>query len=64
MSDVSLNTFPATKTDALAMLYVQKQDISGLTPEELLDKYVEAYDKIRERSLEINKARRSSNWVF
>lgn len=50
MSDNSLNTFPANKYEALAMLYVQSQDLSDLTPDELLDKYLDAYEKIREHS--------------
>ena len=41
MSDVSLSTFPTSKISALAMLYLEKQDLSTLTPEELLDKYDE-----------------------
>lgn len=48
MSDkVSLNTFPSTESQALALLYIQKQDISGLTPEEFYDKYRDAYERIR-----------------
>ncbi len=48
MSD--LKFFPATKLEALAMLYVQSQDISALTPEQLLDTYNDAYDKIQKYS--------------
>lgn len=48
MSDkVSLNTFPSTESQALALLYIQKQDISGLTPEEFYDKYRGVYERIR-----------------
>lgn len=32
--------------EAVAMLYVQSQDNSGLTPEELWDKYQDACSKI------------------
>ena len=47
MSDkVSFNTFPSTESQALALLYVQKQDLSGLTPEEIYDKYRDAYERI------------------
>lgn len=46
MSDVSLNTFPTSKYSALTMLYLQNQDLSNLSPEELLDKYDEVYEKI------------------
>lgn len=46
MSDTSLHTFPKNKYDALTMLYLEKQDLSNLTPEEYLDKYDEVYKKI------------------
>lgn len=50
MSDkTDLYTFPSSEFEALALLYIQNQDLSGLTPEEIYDKYHEAYNKIRER---------------
>lgn len=45
MSD--FKTFPADKYEALALLYLQNQDLSGLTPEEVYDKYEDSYRKIR-----------------
>ena len=48
MNDVTLRTFPKNECDALAMLYIQNQDLSELTPEQLFEKYQEAYDKICE----------------
>jgi hypothetical protein len=47
MADNTFKTFPETETEALAMLYVQKQDLSGVTPEGLLDMYQDAYQKIK-----------------
>ena len=44
--NANLSTFPDSEYEALAMLYVQNQDLSGLTPEQLLDMYQDAYDKI------------------
>ena len=38
--------FPSNKYEALAMLYLQNQNLSGFTPEELAGKYQEAYEKI------------------
>ena len=32
--------------EAIAFLYVQNQDLSGLSPEEIYDKYRDAYKKI------------------
>lgn len=52
MSDVRLSTFPATKLEALTMLYLENQDLSSLTPEKLLDLYDETYEKISEHCKE------------
>lgn len=60
MADIDLYSFPDNKYDALAMLYVQHQDLSGLTPEQLLDMYHEAYDKIRAHEKETRAARRTA----
>lgn len=43
---VYLHTFPANECDALAMLYIQNQDLSGITPEQLYEKYQEARETI------------------
>ena len=62
MADVSLNTFPSSKISALTMLYLKNQDLSNLTPEELLDKYDEIYDRIKTRSEEKRSSKKS--WMF
>lgn len=41
-------SFPHDSIEALAMLYIQNQDISGLSPEDLFRKYKDAYEKIKE----------------
>ena len=46
--NTSIEAFPANKFEALAMLYLQQQNLSGLTPEQLLDKYQDVYSKIRD----------------
>lgn len=43
---IQLQSFPSNDVDALAMLYVQNQDLSEITPEQLFDMYQEAYKKI------------------
>lgn len=48
MNNVTLQSFPNTKTEALAMLYVQSRDLTNATPEELLAMYKDAYNRIRE----------------
>lgn len=58
MNDTTLSTFPDNRTEALAMLYVQHQDLSELTPEQLLDLYYEAYDKIRAHEKEARAKRK------
>ena len=58
MNDSKISTFPRDKHEALAMLYLQSQDLSNVTPEELLDKYEDAYQKIRQR----NAKKDSANW--
>jgi len=40
------NCFPRNKKEALSILYLQQQDISKLTPKELLGKYEETYKLI------------------
>lgn len=42
-----LETFPANKLEALALLYMQHQNLSGLTPEQVLDQYQDVYAKMR-----------------
>ena len=39
-------TFPRTKEEALALIYVQAQDLTDVTPEELLSMYNDAYTRI------------------
>ena len=46
MSDVNLSTFPKNKRNSLTMLYLEKQDISNLSPTELACKYNEVYEEI------------------
>ena len=46
--NIPFTSFPANKYEALAMLYMQNQNLSGFTPEQLLDKYQDAYARIRD----------------
>lgn len=47
MANETLRSFPETESEALALLYVQSQDLTGITPEGLLDMYQDAYQKIK-----------------
>lgn len=58
MPELQVNTFPSNEIEALAMLYVQSQELSGLSPEEILDMYQTAYDRIRIRHREKPEQRR------
>jgi hypothetical protein len=59
-NDVSLSTFPSGKVPALAILYLQNQDLSKATPEDIVDKYLDAYERINNRFKEAGKERRES----
>ncbi len=59
MSDVSLKTFPGSHLEALTLLYVQSQDLTGKSPEELLDMYDDAYTKIYSRATDKHNAKLS-----
>lgn len=49
-NEVRLSTFPSNEYEALALLYIQQQDLSKLSPEEIYDKYEEAKNKIRKHA--------------
>lgn len=52
---VVIKSFPADRRDALTMLYMQNQDLSGKTPEELASMYSDTYDLISEKFLDIKR---------
>ena len=59
-SNIELHTFPKNADEALALLYLQNQDLSGLTPEELYDQYKDSYDRIRQHRRNTDKPQRAS----
>lgn len=61
MSETVLHSFPSNEIEALAMLWLQSQDLSGITPEELLDKYQDVYQKIRQRKKDNYTAKKASS---
>lgn len=46
MDEYSVSAFPANKYEALAMLYLKSQDLTGKSPEDLAAIYTEAYQRI------------------
>ncbi|MFC4771901.1 hypothetical protein [Enterococcus hermanniensis] len=57
--DVTLNSFPSNRIEALTMLYLQQQNLKDLSPEELTKKYFEVYKEVRQSI--INKGSRDSD---
>ena len=51
--------FPANSAEALAMLYLQNQDIKALSPEQLADLYDDTVNKIIARQLDIRRGKSS-----
>ena len=49
MEPLNAQTFPKNEAEFLTMLYLQKEDISDLTPEELVDRYLEISSTISQR---------------
>lgn len=41
------NRITATAIESLTILYLQNQDLSGKSPEELYQMYIETYDKFK-----------------
>ena len=56
MSEFS--TYPSNYVDALTLLYLQNQNLSGVSPEELVALYYEVYDKIKAANKEHRAERR------
>ena len=59
--DIIFKTFPATREEALAMLYLQQQDISDISPEELVEMYFRTLDSIKLKVAEIKTASRQAH---
>ncbi|WP_034218453.1 hypothetical protein [Lachnoclostridium phytofermentans] len=59
-NDISFSTFPSSKTQALTMLYLQKADISDLTPSQLAKKYDEVYEEISSHYKQVGNAKREA----
>lgn len=61
MSDETyLSVFPKTRLESLTMLYLQNQDLSSCTPEQIVDMYFDAYDRIITHNNEVMEKRRKT----
>jgi hypothetical protein len=47
-NDVTLNTYPSNRAEALTMLYLQNQDLSGKSPGEIVELYFSVLAGVRE----------------
>lgn len=59
-NDINLNAFPSNRTQALAYLYTQNQDLKGKTPTEIAKIYVSAYNEINSNIGSITREIRNS----
>ncbi len=53
---INSSGFPCTAEEAIALLYVQNQDLSGKSPAEIYTLYQEAYYKIRKDKFQKQKS--------
>lgn len=56
MDEVNLSTFPSTRFEGLAMLYMQAQDLTGKSPAEVDRMYWMAYAEIRRNDAEMRQS--------
>lgn len=54
-NDVSLSTFPSGKLQGLAMLYLNNQDLSQLSPAQIAEKYEQAISEINDYYRQLNQ---------
>lgn len=55
MSDITLRSFPANKYEYIISLYLENQDLTDLTPVEILEKYDQAKNELDEHLSENRK---------
>lgn len=47
-NEEKFRTFPANRIEALALLYVQSQDLTGISPADIQSMYYEAYHELED----------------
>ena len=52
---MDFNTFPKDKIEALTMLWLESQDLSEMSPEDVLRKFNDAEKRIRQCNRDENK---------
>ncbi|MBO6309862.1 MAG: hypothetical protein J6N70_13735 [Oribacterium sp.] len=43
----TFRSYPSSKSEALALIWLEQQDLSGLSPEDILAKFDETEERIR-----------------
>lgn len=59
-NNINLDAFPSNRTQALAYLYTQNQDLKDKTPTEIAKIYVSAYNEINSNIGSITREIRNS----
>jgi len=54
-NDISLSTFPSNRIEALTMLYLNNQDLSDKSVEEITVLYLEKYQEVRAAIIDFRK---------
>lgn len=54
----TLNVFPSNRHEALAILFLKSQDLSGKSPEEIAIMYDDAHSRIKTKLDELKKERK------
>ena len=54
----TLQSFPRDAYEPLAILYVERQDLTGLTPEEIFEKYNDALERMYKRNTDIQQVKK------
>ncbi|SHH58804.1 hypothetical protein SAMN02745823_00386 [Sporobacter termitidis DSM 10068] len=49
---------PLNKYEALTILYLQKQELTGMSPEEVVGRYIEVHDRIKKEFAHQKEVRR------
>lgn len=55
------SNFPSSKSEALTLIYIQSQDLSGKSPEDLADLYADTYARVRTRFRDLRQEQRETN---
>jgi len=64
MAESNFSTFPPNRIEALTMLYLENQDLSMLSPEDLVVKYREVYEQVKKHLVETTPKSKAKGWSY